>query len=60
MKRLALFALSLVAPLSAFAHPGHPGHDFEWDFIPTVGTVAVILGLVMASGLWLRRRRHAS
>lgn len=60
MKRLALFALAMVAPLSAFAHPGHPGHDFEWDFIPTLGTVAVMLGLIAASGLWLHRRSQNS
>ena len=60
MNRLSLFVLTLVAPLSAIAHPGHPGHDFEWDFIPTMGTVAVMLGLVVASSLWRRRRSQSS
>lgn len=31
-RRLALLALAVAAPLSAFAHPGHEGHDLTWDF----------------------------
>jgi hypothetical protein len=33
LRRIALALAGFLAPLAAFAHPGHDGpHDFEWDF----------------------------
>ncbi|HET7535165.1 MAG TPA: hypothetical protein VFJ90_01830 [Candidatus Didemnitutus sp.] len=33
LRRIASALAAFLAPLAAFAHPGHDGpHDFEWDF----------------------------
>lgn len=58
MQRLlrAVFAVLLVLPSLAFAHPGHDGpHDFEWDF--SNGFAHPLTGLdhllaMVAIGLW--------
>lgn len=54
LRRLALCAATL-APLSAFAHPGHEGHDFTWDF--SAGLAHPLTGwdhllAMLAVGLW--------
>ena len=50
---------AFISPLTAMAHPGHPGHDFEWDFTPTVAVI-VVFGLLVAGGLWNHHRRRDS
>ncbi len=57
MKRPLAFLLALVTPLLASAHPGHPGHEFEWGYTPVITGCLVLVGLV-ATGILLRRRDH--
>ncbi len=55
MKRFAIAALALVTPMIASAHPGHPGHDFEWGYTPVITGCLVLVGLFV-TGVVLRRR----
>lgn len=57
--RPVAFLTALMAPLTAMAHPGHPGHDFEWDFVPTSSVIA-IFGLLIVGAIWNHRRRRSS
>jgi|GEM_PF-2427889 len=50
---------ALTNPLVALAHPGHPDHDFEWDFAPAAA-VLVIFGSLVAGAVWNSRRRQSS
>jgi len=54
-RRLPLALAATLLPLVAQAHPGHPGHDLEWDF--TAGLAHPLSGLdhllaMVAVGLW--------
>ncbi|HVU23389.1 MAG TPA: HupE/UreJ family protein [Opitutus sp.] len=54
LRRCSLF-VALLAPLSAFAHPGHDGHDFTWDF--SAGFAHPLTGVdhllaMIAVGFW--------
>lgn len=64
MKRPAFALITLLAtPFVAFAHPGHPGHDFGWDFagghwqVPLLLTTTVT---VIGFAYWSKRRRRDS
>jgi hydrogenase/urease accessory protein HupE len=55
LRRLALVSVGFLAPLAAFAHPGHDGpHDFEWDFDHLVEHPAATLACfaIVALGGW--------
>ncbi len=54
-RRLSVALAAVLMPLVAQAHPGHPGHDFEWDF--SAGFAHPLSGLdhllaMLAVGLW--------
>jgi urease accessory protein len=55
LRRLPFALAAVLTPLVAQAHPGHPGHDFEWDF--SAGFAHPLSGLdhllaMLAVGLW--------
>jgi urease accessory protein len=55
LRRLPIALATVLMPLVAQAHPGHPGHDFEWDF--SAGFAHPLSGLdhllaMVAVGLW--------
>jgi urease accessory protein len=55
LRRFPIALAAVLMPLVAQAHPGHPGHDFEWDF--SAGFAHPFSGLdhllaMVAVGLW--------
>lgn len=58
MKRPVVLLITLVTPLLASAHPGHPGHDFEWGFVPLVATSLLLAGMIAIGVVLHRRRQH--
>jgi len=58
MSRRLASAVALVAPLAAFAHPGHDGdHDITWDFghlasHPLATIACAIVAAAAGWGVW--------
>lgn len=58
LRFLAILTL-LLTPMVASAHPGHPGHDFEWDFAP-VALGVIVFATAVGGAIWNRRRSQKS